>query len=126
MLFPTFTAVFDCTPPPRLLRVCYQCMTVRPLPSVYQVFAGDACDDEGNCAHKKEGLLKVTVLDDNDCHPVFPVLDDFLKEVRFGEGGMWLGGFVGSRAVVRKRAPSPPPYPSPTTDFSEGAHLTSG
>ena len=53
---------------------------------MWQVFAGDACDDAGNCAHKKEGLLRVTVLDVNDCPPVFPEQEGFLAEVR------WAGG----------------------------------
>ena len=73
-------------------------MTVRPLSYVYQVFAGDACEDEGNCAHKKEGMLKVTVLDDNDCPPVLPVLDDILVEVRYER---CRGGYLCIWYVVR-------------------------
>ncbi|KAF0299162.1 Cadherin-23 [Amphibalanus amphitrite] len=43
-----------------------------------QVFAGDFCDEDGNCAHKVENLLRVTVLDDNDSPPQFPDQDGYL------------------------------------------------
>ncbi|XP_043210987.1 cadherin-23-like [Amphibalanus amphitrite] len=43
-----------------------------------QVFAGDFCDVDGNCAHKVENLLRVTVLDDNDSPPQFPDQDGYL------------------------------------------------